>query len=158
MDKPALFETFRAHLEGLLDELERSAGTARSGTRIDADRPTNRGERAAVTSQGYLALGIGQRMQALTESLRWLKQVDPGPRDTVVSGALATVESDDGQQARYLVLPGGQGTRLESPDGPVVVLSPDSPLAASLRGLGEGDIAVIRRGDHSDTVTIVAVS
>ena len=146
MTKAELLAAFRARLQADLDDLRRSRGDATSGTRVDHDRPTNRGERAAVTSQGYLALGIGQRIAQLEDALVLLDRIDPAPRDKVVVGAL--VEVDDGR--RYLLLPGGQGALLQG----VTVLSPEAPLARALAGLQAGDEASFRGA----TLEIVDVS
>lgn len=136
MTKADLIAAFRARLQTDLDDLRRSRGDATSGTRVDHERPANRGERAAVTSQGYLALGIGQRIAQLEDALVLLDRIDPAPRERVVTGAL--VELGDGR--RVLLLPGGQGALLEG----VTVLSPEAPLAKALAGLQAGDVATFR--------------
>ncbi|MCP4871704.1 MAG: hypothetical protein GY898_23595 [Proteobacteria bacterium] len=70
---------------------------ARVGTRVDGDhRPENRGERAAVTSQGYLAQGLTRRIEELQASLVQVTQLDRGARVRVSPGALFQVEEEDG--------------------------------------------------------------
>ena len=143
MEKAHLIEAFRSHLTAQLQALSRSRQSAQSGTRVDGThRPSNRGERAAVSSQGYLALGLGQRIQQLTSALSILKRIPDEPRDEVASGAL--VELGDGRL--LLILPGGQGVKLDSERGPVTVLSPRSPLVVALAGYAAGDVVEVERG------------
>ncbi len=145
MDKRTLVERFRALLLGRQRSLEASLAATRSGMRVDGDfRPENRGERAAVTSQGYLAAGLNRRLTELVEALDLLDKVDPGPRERVIGGALVTVADEEGEERRYLLLPGGQGDKLQTKEGVVTVLSPTSPLARALRGRREGDEAGLR--------------
>jgi hypothetical protein len=111
MRKPSLILRFQALLEERLRGVEASIADARSGMRVDAGfRPENRGERAAVTTQGYLAAGLGRRAGEIKAALELLDRVDPGPRDQVSPGALVLL--DDGERERWtLLLPGGHGDR-----------------------------------------------
>ena len=151
MDKPRLFQRFRTVLEERLRTLDASIADTRSGMRVDDGfRPENRGERAAVTSQGYLAAGLSRRATEVQQALELLAQVDPGPREQVAAGALVLLADEDERQHSYLLLPGGQGDRLALPGGTVTVISPSSPLASALRGRTEGDEVLLtldgRRG------------
>ncbi|MFK7927994.1 MAG: GreA/GreB family elongation factor [Myxococcota bacterium] len=154
MDKSALFERHRHALQQRLADLKAASGSARSGTRVDGThRPSNRGERAAVTSQGYLAHGLGLRAAEVEEALRQLSLVDEGPRTRVSVGAVVTVELEDGTVRRLAVLPGGDGARVDQ----VEVVSLRSPLVAPLVGLEEGDGAEVVRAGHSLDVEIIEV-
>jgi transcription elongation GreA/GreB family factor len=135
MDKARLLAAFRAHLESGRADLVRSRDDARGGTRVDGThRPENRGERAAVTAQGYLTAGIAQRLAEIDEALLALDRLDPGPRDRVSPGALVQLVGDHGERW-LLVVPGGLGATV----GGVTVLSPEAPLALALAGREEGD-------------------
>lgn len=159
MDKSDLLEAFRKHLCTRLTEVEAEQRAARSGTRVDGShRPSNRGERAAVTSQSYLALGLGQRAVALRERLAVLERITPEPRDEVTHGALVTLEDEDGERLRVLLLPGGEGTVLQVPGGTVTILSARAPLVRDLIGEPVGAEAVVRRGGRDVCVEVIAVS
>jgi len=143
MDKSALLDAFRAHLIAQRDTLERTRQSARAGTRVDGThRPANRGERAAVSSQGYLALGLSQRIQAIASALSILDRIPAEPRDEVTSGALVVL----GDGRRILVLPGGQGVKLTVDGVEVTVLSPQSPLVKALEDAEPGDVIEVERG------------
>jgi len=159
VEKADLLRAFRAHLEARLAGLEAEQAAARAGTRVDGShRPANRGERAAVTSQSYLALGLGQRAASIRDQLAILDRIPPEPRDEVAAGALVTLEDDDGRLLRVLVLPGGEGTVLEAAGGPVTILSPQAPLVRDLIGEDVGAYAIVRRGGREDTVEVIAIA
>jgi len=140
-DKTAVLAAFHAHLQAAIEALQRGRDDARAGTRVDGThRPENRGERAAVTTQGYLTAGLAARAAELEEHLRALELIDPGPRDRITPGALVRLE-DIGWTA---VLPGGQGAKLRVDGVQITVLSPDSPLGQALRGAEEGDEVPMR--------------
>ncbi len=147
-DKEAVFAAWKTHLEGMIADLARVSDDARAGTRVDGShRPANRGERAAVTSQGYLTQGLTARLAELRHFLEHLEKVDAGPRETAVLGALVELEGG----ARYALLPGGQGIEVA---GGVTVLSVQAPLARAMAGLEAGD-EVSWRGREISIVDIV---
>ena len=131
---------------------------ARSGMRVDGDhRPSNRGERGAVTSQGYLAAGIKNRIDALEGHLALLQQVNLEQRAQIAAGALVSTEDDTGLKRRYFVLPGAQGDALGSDKDPVTAVSPSSPIGSSLIGLTEGDCASLMIGGRQLELEILQV-
>lgn len=143
-----MFAAWRTHLEGVRDGLLEAQGDARAGTRVDGThRPANRGERGAVTTQGYLAAGIGQRMAALDAALELLDRMPPSPRPKVVTGAQVVLERDAGDTLVLAILPGGDGTELAGH----VIVSPDAPVARALWGKEPGDeVTLTRAGERQD--------
>jgi len=153
-DKPTLIARFRELLVDRRAVLANEQAEARAGTRVDGDhRPENRGERAAVTTQGYLAHGIHARMRELDGMLEALDAVSARPVDRVRAGALVELEDEDGHTQRILVLPGAQGDRLDD----IVVISPRAPLARALAGAAEGDVRTARRRNENIDVEVVSV-
>jgi transcription elongation GreA/GreB family factor len=140
-----LIRAWRQVLEDRLQSLGATQSSAREGTRVDGShRPSNRGERAAVTSQAYLAHGLQQRMEKLGEQLRLLEEMGSEARDRVVVGAWIEIETEQGERRQIAVFPGGDATRLVVGGDPVQVLSPSSPLLQPLLGLEEGEGAEVR--------------
>jgi len=132
---------------------------ARTGMRVDeGHRPSNRGERAAVTSQGYLAAGLNSRIDALEADLALVAQVDKSPRTRIVAGALVRVEDGSGTEFRYLLLPGAQGDSLGEGEDAVTALSPQSPIGRGLVGLEEGDVAEVVVGGRRLELEVLEVS
>lgn len=158
MDKAALLDAFRDHLRSRLVHLQSEQRAAREGTRVDGShRPANRGERAAVTSQSYLALGLAQRVQAIAQHLTVLERITPEARDEVSVGALVCLEDEDGEVFWVLLLPGGEGTVLPTDNGPVTVLSAQAPLVRDLVGEGVGADAWVRRAGREMAVEVIAL-
>ena len=150
MDKAQLFAELRATLQARLDDLDRGQAMLSDGMRVDGDhRPTNRGERGAVTSAGYLAQGLQARRTELTEALELLDRTPPSARDRAVTGAVVTVEGEDGD-GRWLLFPGASGVVV----GGVPVVSPESPIGRALWGLEEGDEAELPRIGEAEIVDI----
>ena len=160
--KALLFDTWQAELSTRLSAAQVAQSSARSGTRVDGShRPANRGERGAVTAQGYLALGLGQRVADLTEQLRLMEEMGAGPRDALVVGALAEITISGGPSKLVAIVPGGDGTWLEvdTDSGPkkIQALSAASPLIRQLRECGPGDLEDVELGDRVVEVTILQV-
>lgn len=138
MDKRALLEHHRTALLESLEGLRSGRNAARAGTRVDGThRPASRGERAAVSGEGYLAEGLGRRIAELETHLRVLDEVDDGPRATVANGAQIDLEDENGGTHRLFVVPGGQG---EAVDG-VGLVAPTSPWVAPFLGARVGEVA-----------------
>ena len=141
-----------------LRALESSQSAARSGTRVDGEhRPSNRGERAAVTSQGYLAHGLGERAVALRENLENLEEMGTDTRSEVVVGALISLSFEEESPTHIVLLPGGDATRLTIGNQAVQVLSASSPIARQLRYAEPGDALEIERGGRFVEVEILSI-
>ncbi len=153
-DKAALIARFRAILIRRRSVLAAEQAAARAGTRVDGDhRPENRGERAAVTTQGYLAHGIHTRMRDLDDMIDALDRVSDALVDRVRAGALVVLEDEEGIQQRIYVLPGAQGDRLDD----LVVISPRAPLARALIGAEAGDCRTVRRRGQDVSLEVISV-
>lgn len=134
MDKSELIAAWKQVLEERLARAERGQAEATAGTRVDGShRPANRGERGAVTAQGYLAHGLGQRALELAEALRILDEVGSEPRERVVVGALVELAEDD-QPFWIAVLPGGDASEVALGAHSIKILSAQAPLVRALSG------------------------
>lgn len=146
--KTLLAQAFARLLEERLRALESSLSAARDGTRLDLqDRPANRGERAAVSAEGYLAEALATRLQENRDARVLLDRVLLTAREEVAPGALVTLTTAQGGRRVLFLVPGGQGEILDTPEGPVSVLSPVSALGRALRGSVEGDRVPIEGGE-----------
>jgi transcription elongation GreA/GreB family factor len=156
--KAQAIEQWRAILTKRLVALESSKDAARSGTRVDGEhRPSNRGERAAVTSQGYLAHGLGERAMALQGHLENLDDMGHEARTEVVIGALLKVRIDDGPTSNIFLLPGGDATEIEVDGTRVQILSASSPMARQLRDSVAGDAEEIELGGRFVEIELLAI-
>ena len=140
MNKSELYAAWTARLEEARDQALARQQEARSGMRVDGGhRPANRGERATVTSQGYLAEGLQQRLEALELALGLMERLEATPREQVMLGALVRVESEWGDGVWFVVLPGGDATVLNHKEVPIAVLSQNAPFVRCFLGASEGD-------------------
>jgi transcription elongation GreA/GreB family factor len=154
---PAI-KAWRAILEERLVSLESSKDDARSGTRVDGEhRPSNRGERAAVTSQGYLAHGLGQRALEIQEHLDQLDDMGEDTRDQVVTGALLRLRLDEGPETRIAIFPGGDASTIEVHGQPIQILSARSPIARQMRDSEAGDVIEIELGGRIAALELIAI-
>lgn len=152
--KMDVIAAFRALLETRRDALQRESRSAQAGARVDGvHRPATRGERGAVSAQGALAHGLAERARQVDDALGLLAEVDPGPCDRVQPGALVELEFGGAHIERWILLPGGQGDRVEG----VLVLSPTAPAARRLLGQEEGDGTQLRRSGNLVFVEILSV-
>ena len=157
-NKPGLVAAWRAVLERKIGALARGQEAARLGTRVDGDhRPANRGERAAVTTQGYLAHGLAQRSVELSEALRLLDLMGVSPREEVAVGAVVCLADESGKEEWFAVFPGGDASLLKLDAHTVCVLSVSSPIIQQLRGLQEGDAVMLSRGGREDEMEVLWV-
>ena len=155
-DKSEIYALFSHHLEEKLAGLLAEQASARRGTRVDGDhRPSNRGERGAVTAQGYLAHGYAQRAQEISEQLRLLRAVQPDQRGRVVTGAVVELMHDDDSSEWVALLPGGDAFAVSWAGREVRVLSPDSPWGRALFGLELDDAADLP--PHNTAVEVIAI-
>ena len=106
-----------------------------------------------MTTQGYLAHGLSQRMAALRSTLELLDEVDLSPTDRVRAGALVVIEDEDGDEQSIFIVPGAQGDTV----GATTLVSPGAPIARALRGKEEGDEATLETGGRVRAVAVAAV-
>ena len=155
-DKQTAIAEWRAVLESRLHNLESSKDAARSGTRVDGEhRPSNRGERAAVTSSGYLAQGLAQRGAAIQTHLDHLDSMGCEPRTEPVIGAILTLSIDGGKPQRIALFPGGDATVIACG---IQVLSSQSPMAVQLRDSEAGDAVEVDLGARIVDVEIESIA
>jgi transcription elongation GreA/GreB family factor len=144
-------------LTAALDAAEKAYATALEGathseSKAEGDKDTR------ATEQSYVARGQAMRVEELRTGLADLEKMTSrafGEDDKIASGALVTVEDQDGDEHRYFVAPCGGGTALA--DGRVQVVTPRSPLGAALCGKRDGDEVVIAIAGKSRELTITGV-
>lgn len=143
MDKKQLVEQLRIILAQELDVLQRAAEAARDAATHAEAKPENKYDTRGLEAS-YLAGAQAERAEALRRDLQILANLTLRTfteGDRVAATALVTVERD-GDTAHYFVMPVGGGSRLASPEGPVTVVTPQSPLVKALQE-GRGDLEIV---------------
>lgn len=156
-DPAALLQLVRASLQASLYAARREAGATHGGTQTDGEeRAANRGERGAVTEQGYLSSAIAARIAELEGALVHLDLLAPGPRSAGGPGALVKLEDEEGVVSSVLIAPGAPGGPLPgAPD--VLGVSPGSPLGRALTGARVGDEVSTTRAGREVVLVVLAV-
>lgn len=146
MEKSALISQLRKLLEAELEVLNRSAAAAKDAATHAENKPENKYDTRGLEAS-YLAGAQESRAAELRRDIALLERIPVrafAPGDKVAATALVTVERD-GEPTTYFVMPVGGGSRLEGEDGPVIVVTPQSPLVRAMQ-------------DGRDSVEIVALS
>ena len=158
-DKRKVIEALVQHLSELAVQATRAANATREGATHPEAKPENEKDTRAL-EQSYLARGQAMRVTELNEqiqSLRFTPVRSFGSGDAIAMGALVTLRGE--KDVRYLFLaPCGGGVDLSIDGITVLVVTPQSPLGAGLRGREVGEeIELVTRGARHEYV-IAAVS
>jgi transcription elongation GreA/GreB family factor len=136
VDKNELLDLLRERLAERLQRLTVSQQATQDG----AVHPESRQEHpkdTRATEATYLARGLAERVETLREALAQIAALDPrefAPDDVVQVGALVGLVDEDGGELVYLLAPSGGGEGLSAGGTPILVVTPRSPLGASLLG------------------------
>lgn len=153
-----LYDAVRRATQRTRDAVFAELQAARAGARTDGpERAENRGERGAVTAQGFLAAALDARLAELDAALLALGALAGEPQPRVAPGSLVSVETPEGRAMLVLVVPGAPGGPLdEAPD--VLAVSPLSPLGRALVGARVGDEVTHRRAGGEDALLVTNIA
>jgi transcription elongation GreA/GreB family factor len=147
VDKHQLVAELIQLIEADLAALTESQNEVQSGATHEEARPESDKDTRA-TESSYLARGLAKRVVQLQGELSRLRSlaIRGFASDAAVAmGALVSLEDEDGELRKILIVPGGGGRRLAA--GEVVTVTPSAPLCRALLGSASGDeITTSRRG------------
>ena len=139
--KQSLRDELVGYLEGSLKTLERAHQASREAATHEEAKPENDKDTRAL-EQSYLARGQAARVDEATRALAAFVALPLRCFDEdapIALGALATLESDEGEKLRVLLAPAGAGQRLIDGRGEVSVITTSSPLGKALVGARVGE-------------------
>jgi transcription elongation GreA/GreB family factor len=156
IDKQALIAALHARLAARYEALVASQKSAQAGATHGESKQEHAKDMRAVEQQ-YLARGLAERAETLRDAAAVLAAL--GARDfdedePVHAGALVGLADDDGRELVYLLAPAGGGETVDAGGVTVTVLTPQSPLGASLLGAHVGDELGIEIGAKRRAVTV----
>lgn len=140
-EKSALWQQLTSRLREELEALMRAQQETHAGATHEEAKPENDKDTRAL-EQSYLARGQAARVDEATRALAAFVALPLRCFDEdapIALGALATLESDEGEKLRVLLAPAGAGQRLIDGRGEVSVITTSSPLGKALVGARVGE-------------------
>ena len=156
IDKQALIAALHARLAARHEALVASQRSAQAGATHGESKQEHAKDMRAVEQQ-YLARGLAERAETLRDAVAVLAALDARDFDEdepVHAGALVGLVDEDDRELVYLLAPAGGGETVDAGGTTVTVVTPQSPLGASLLGAHVGDELGIEIGAKRRAVTV----
>jgi len=159
MNKQAILDQIIRRLEADADLLLQAARTAHAAATHEENIPDNKYATLALEAS-YLAQGQANRAQELAlalEAYRQLPLQEFSDRTPIRLTALVLLEDEAGEERRVFLGPAAGGLKLETGEGEVMVITPESPLGQQLIGLRCGEGCELEVAGRRKEYEIVAV-
>jgi transcription elongation GreA/GreB family factor len=156
VDKGALIAALHARLAARYDALVASQKSAQAGATHGESKQEHAKDMRAVEQQ-YLARGLAERAETLRDGVAALAALaarDFADDESVRAGALVGLVDDDDRELVYLLAPAGGGETIDAGDTTITVVTPQSPLGASLLRAHVGDELQIEIGAKRRSVVV----
>lgn len=156
IDKQALIAALHARLAARHEALVASQRSAQAGATHGESKQEHAKDMRAVEQQ-YLARGLAERAETLRDAVAVLASLEARDFDAdepVHAGALVGLVDEDDRELVYLLAPAGGGETVDAGGTTVTVVTPQSPLGASLLGAHVGDELGIEIGAKRRAVTV----
>lgn len=140
-DKARLVQAIIAALEAELTLISQAARSSRDEAIDEESRPENPYDMHSQEA-AYLAEGQARLAAEIREHLDHFRSLDSASlqaRQPIAVGALVTLTPRSGASRRYFLGPRAGGLEVPDPDGPVLLITPASPLGRQLLGRQQGD-------------------
>lgn len=140
IDKSAVRAALHAILAARLDGLTASHRTTQAGATHGEAKQEHPKDTRAIEQQ-YLARGLAERVETLRDAVAAIAALelrDFGAGDVARAGALLGLRDEDDRELVCFYAPVGGGERVEVGGVTVMVVTPQSPLGASLLGARVG--------------------
>ena len=141
IDKRAVLAALHASLAARLESLTSSHKATQEGATHGEAKQEHPKDTRAIEQQ-YLARGLAERVETLRHAVAVLGSLELrafAAGDAVRAGALLGLRDDDERELVCFFAPVGGGERVTSGKTSVLVVTPQSPLGASLLGAKVGD-------------------
>ena len=137
-DKRELLDQLITQMSQDADNVAEAAQTTRQIS-IDAPGAMQTRYGSEKEEAGYLAASLERRQFELGKGISAVRFADlPENPERISEGTLARL-SRNGSVEDYFILPYGGGEFLETDQGEITIITPESPLASSMMGLKKGD-------------------
>lgn len=159
IDKSELVQELLAQLTREVIALEETHRETRAGATHEEAKPENDKDTRAL-EQSYLARGQALRIQELREIIARVRSTGLAESGGEIAtlGSLVTVrDEEDETLRRFLLMPGGGGSRLAESRTLVLVVTPESPWGNALVGCQVGDAREVRVAGALRDFEVVAI-
>lgn len=156
IDKRALIAALHARLAARHEALVASQRSAQAGATHGESKQEHAKDMRAVEQQ-YLARGLAERAETLRDAVAVLASLEARDFDedeAVRAGALVGLVDEDDRELVYLLAPAGGGETIVAGGVTITVVTPQSPLGASLLGAHVGDELGIEIGAKRRSVVV----
>ncbi len=159
VDKGRVLAALRERVAAQLAALTTSQKVAQAGATHAEAKQEHPKDTRAIEGQ-YLARGLAARVESLRDTLGLLHALAPvpfGDDDAIALTALVDVESDDGDESTFFVVPAGGGETIVVDDTTIQVVTPASPLGHALIGRHADDEVAVELPGGRRRLVIVSV-
>lgn len=144
-DKARLIQAIIAALEAELALITRAAHSAREEAIDEESRPENQYDMHSQEA-AYLAEGQARLAAEIRDHLEHFRALDAASlpsREPIALGSVVTLSPATGPSRRYFLGPRAGGLEVPDRDGPVLLITPASPLGRQLLGRKNGDLVEV---------------
>lgn len=156
VDKQAVIAMLHARLTARYAALVASQRSAQAGATHGESKQEHAKDMRAVEQQ-YLARGLAERAETLRDAVATLAALEArgfGEDEPVRAGALVGLVDEDDRELVYLLAPAGGGETVDAGGVTITVVTPQSPLGASLLSARVGDELEIEIRAKRRSVTV----
>lgn len=156
LDKQTVIAALHARLAARYEALVASQKAAQAGATHGESKQEHAKDMRAVEQQ-YLARGLAERAETLRDAVAALAALEARDFDEdepVHAGALVGLVDEDDRELVYLLAPAGGGETIDGGGTTVTIVTPQSPLGASLLGASLGDELAIEIGAKRRSVVV----
>lgn len=156
LDKKKLLELIVEQLSGDAETFADAASNARQAS-IDAPGRNQTRYDSSKEEQGYLADGLNLRQAEILFEASYVKGTClPMNPEKVSVGALVRLEGN-GTPRNYFVLPYGGGEEIDTEEGEVTVVTPESPMFKAMQGRRMGETFRVNAANRTIFYTIAEI-
>lgn len=155
MDKSQLLALLLGQMQQELNAAQVAAREAHEGAIHEQSKAETQYDTIGL-EHAYLAEGQSRRIAELHGEIISLRNLPPAVQGDgqIRFNSLIVLEDDNATQMRLWLLPAGGAQSVQSPAGPVQVITPKSPIASLLRGKLTGDSIRLANGREMHILSI----
>lgn len=153
-DKKAVKQALLAQLARALEEAKQAAHNAHLAAIDDQSIAETQYDTLAIEAS-YLAEGHSRRVNELSIAIKQVSSLAIKPHSTI---ALASLIKLSTQKHYYFISPAGGGLTINTHQKTTVIITPESPIGATLMGKEEGEGITLKLSNNSVQDEIIGIT